>query len=89
MKMVSLRLDEKAEKELDYIKSVLHESQSQALKEAIHAYYEILMKTKSQKNPAEIFKSSGFIGCFNADRDLSSDYKRKLNDNLEKKHGTK
>ncbi len=88
MRIVSLRLDKKAEQELEYIKSI-HENQSQAVKEAIHAYYEILMKTEKPKISSEMFKSSGYVGSFKAKKDLSTNYKEELTSDLKKKHGIK
>lgn len=90
MRMISLRLDEKTEKELDYIKSTLNEeSQSLAVKEAIHAYYKTLVAAESHKSAADIFMDSGYIGSFKAEKDLSINYKEKLIKDLERKHGLK
>ena len=89
MRMLSLRLDEKTEKELNYIKLTLNESQSLVVKEAIHAYYETLVAAESQKSATDIFMDSGYIGSFNAEKDLSINYKEKLIAGLETKHGLK
>lgn len=89
MRMLSLRLDEKTEKELNYIKLTLNENQSLAVKEAIHAYYETLVAAESHKSPADIFMDSGYIGSFKAEKDLSTNYKEKLTKGLERKHGLK
>jgi hypothetical protein len=89
MRMLSLRLDEKTEKELNYIKLTLNESQSLVVKEAIHAYYETLVAAKSHKSAADIFMDSGYIGSFKAEKDLSFNYKGNLTKGLEKKHGLK
>lgn len=89
MRMLSLRLDEKTEKELNYIKLTLKESQSLAVKEAIHAYYKMLVATESYKSPTDIFMDSGYIGSFKAEKDLSTNYKEKLTKGLKKKHGIK
>lgn len=53
------------------------ESQTEAIREAIHMCYEVLHK-KYNANSAEIFKKSGFIGAFKGDRHLSTNYKKKL-----------
>lgn len=89
MRMLSLRLDEKTEKELNYIKLTLKESQSLVVKEAIHAYYKTLIEAESHKSAADIFMDSGYIGSFKAEKDLSSNYKEKLTKGLERKHGLK
>lgn len=86
--MVSLRLDKKTEKKLNYIKLTRNESQSLAIKAAIHAYYEILVLAESQKSSADIFRDSGYIGSFKAEKNLSTNYKKKLIIGLQGKHGT-
>lgn len=87
--MLSLRLDEKTEKELNYIKLTLNENQSLVVKEAIHAYYETLIAEESLKSSADIFIASGYIGSFKAEKDLSNNYKKKLTKGLKRKHGIK
>lgn len=89
MKMLSLRLDEKTEKELNYIRLILDENQSLVVKEAIHAYYETLVAAENQKSAADIFMNSGYIGSFKAEKDLSIHYKEKLTKSLKEKHGLK
>lgn len=89
MKTLSLRLDKKTEKELSYIKLTLNGSQSLVVKEAIHAYYETLLVAESHKSAADIFMDSGYIGSFKAEKDLSVNYKEKLSNGLERKHGLK
>lgn len=89
MRMLSLRLDEKTEKELNYIKSALNESQSLVIKEAIHAYYESLVAAEIHKSAADILIDSGYIGSFKAEKDLSINYKEKLTKGVKKKHGIK
>lgn len=89
MRMLSLRLDEKTEKELHYIKLILNGSQSSVIKEAIHTYYETLVATENQMSAADIFMDSGYIGSFKAEKDLSINYKEKLTKHLERKHGLK
>lgn len=87
MRMLSLRLDERTEKELDYIKATLNGSQSLAVKEAIHAYYETLVADGSGKSSSDIFIDSGYVGSFKAEKDLSVNYKEKLKEGFERKHG--
>lgn len=89
MGMVSFRLDEKTQKELNYIKLALNEGQSLAVKEAIHAYYATLVAAESHKSAADIFMDSGYIGSFKAEKDLSINYKEKMIKALERKHGLK
>lgn len=89
MRMVSFRLDEKTQRELEYIKLALNGSQSLVVKEAIHAYYATLVAAEHHKSAADIFMDSGYIGSFKAEKDLSTNYKEKLTNDLEKKHGFK
>lgn len=84
----SFRFDDKVKGELDYIKDTLQASQSEAIKEAIHIYYQILMK-KSTESPVDILKKSGFIGSFKGNKNLSKNYKQKLERGWKNKHGIK
>lgn len=65
-------------------------NQSQAIKDAIHAFYHQL-KTCEQvkKSPEEILKSSGFIGSFEVKKDLSETYKREVVKGFKAKHEIK
>lgn len=89
VRMLSLRLDEKTEKELNYIKLTLKESQSLVVKEAIHAYYETLIAAEEHKSAADIFMNSGYVGSFSTEKDLSVSYKEKLTKGFKSKHGIK
>lgn len=90
METFSFRYSEEIKKELDFIKSTLNSNQSQAIKDAIHAFYKYL-KTQEQakKSPQEMFKQSGFIGSFEGRKDLSVTYKRDITKRLKAKHGIK
>lgn len=90
METISFRFDDELKKELDFIKTAINLNQSQAIKEAIHAFYQFL-KTQEQaeRSPQEILKESGFIGSFQAKKDLSVTYKRDIAKGLKAKHGIK
>ncbi len=90
METISFRIDEDIKKELTYVKETLNATQTQAIKDAIHALYQYLLKQeKSKKSPQEIFKESGYIGSFRGKKDLSLDYKRDLIHGLKAKHESK
>lgn len=78
MGTLSFRYDEKVKRELDFIKTYLDSNQNQAIKEAIHAFYRHLkMQEQAQLSPKQILEESGFIGCFQAEKNLSTTYKKK------------
>ena len=90
METFSFRFDEKIKRELDFIKSYLNANQSQAIKDAIHAFYQFLkQEEQAQLSPAEIFKKSGFIGSFKGKKDLSTNYKEEVTKSIKAKHGSK
>lgn len=90
METFSFRCDDKSKKELDFIKASLNSNQSQAIKDAIHAFY-VILKTQEQeqRSPQEILKESGFIGSFEAKKDLSVTYKQDIAKGLRAKHDVK
>lgn len=90
MKTISLRVDRELEEEIDFVKAALDTTQTQVIKEAIHAFYLYLQnQEKLKKSPKEIFKSSGYIGSFEGKKDLSVNYKKELARGLKAKHGIK
>jgi hypothetical protein len=90
METISFRFDDELRKELEFIKKALNSNQSQAIKDAIHAFYQLLKnQEESKQSPQELLKESGFIGSFKARKDLSVTYKRDINKGLKSKHGIK
>jgi hypothetical protein len=88
METFSFRYDEKVKKELDFIKACLNSNQSQAIKDAIHAFYQCLKKEEKAKlSPSQILKESGFIGSFKGKKNLSTTYKEELTKGIKTKHG--
>ena len=90
METFSFRYDEKVKRELDFIKTYLDSNQSQAIKDAIHAFYQYLkIEEQTKLSPKEIFKESGFIGCFQGKKNLSTTYKKETTKSIKAKHGIK
>lgn len=90
METFSFRYDDNVKKELDFIKAYLNSTQSQAIKDAIHAFYQYLKaEEKAKSSPTEILKESGFIGSFEGKRNLSTTYKQELTKGIKAKHGIK
>lgn len=88
METFSFRYDDQIKKELDYIKASLHSNQSQAIKDAIHAFYKALKtENEAKSSPQQLLKESGFIGSFEAKKNLSETYKEDIAKGLKKKHG--
>lgn len=84
----SFRYGKNAKKELDFIISKLGLNKSQAVTQAIHIWYEMLVKNNAkQKSSAELFLESGFVGNANDNTLLSTNYKDKLTEILQEKHG--
>ena len=80
---ISARLDESRAQKLDFLRNATDLGTSEVLKRAIDAYFE---KYRADR-PAEILRRSGFVGCGEADPDLSGRYKQELNEILTAKHG--
>lgn len=79
MGTISFRIDTELRRKLTLIRSKLKSTQSQAIKDAIHAYYHHLqLHKKTKKSPEEIFKESGYLGSFENRKDLSVSYKSAL-----------
>ena len=89
-KTISFRIDDESKKELDFIRKISNANQTQAIKDAIHVFYQSLKTDKQTKrSPQEILKDSGFIGSFQAKKDLSTTYKREIAEGLKAKNGIK
>lgn len=90
METFSFRYDKNVKKELDFIKTYHNSNQSQAIKDAIHAFYQNLKREEKAKlSPAEILKESGFIGSFEGKKNLSTKYKEEITKGIKAKHGIK
>lgn len=61
MERISFRIEDQLKEELAFVKASLNSNQSQAIKEAIHAFYQHLQsQEKSKKSSQKIFKDSGY-----------------------------
>ena len=79
METISFRIEEQLKEELAFVKATLNANQSQAIKEAIHAFYQHLQsQERLKKSPQTILKETGFIGSFKGEKDLSVNYKKYL-----------
>ena len=87
MDIISFRFDKEVKRELDFIKISLNVTQTQAIKDAIHAFYHNLKaQEESKKSHYEMFKESGYLGSFSSKKDLSTTYKEELTKGLKAKH---
>lgn len=81
---INARLDEDSEKKLEYLAKKYQYSQSDLIRAAINALYDL-----TRKNSAPACGSllqSGFVGGGSAESDLSDTYKQYLLEGLSKKH---
>ena len=64
-------LDDEHIAKLAYIQQQTKESEIETIKHAIAFYYQYLQEQK--RDPAFLLKQSGFIGCGDGDRNLSTE----------------
>jgi hypothetical protein len=64
-------LDDEHTAKLAYIQKQTKESEIETIKHAIAFYYQYLQEQK--RDPASLLKQSGFIGCGDGDRNLSTE----------------
>lgn len=84
---ISARLDEDRSHKLEYLTRATHEGTSEVVKRAIDAYYE---QVKVARLPAaDVFRRTGFVGCGEAEPELSEHYKDELDKGLEAKHDSR
>ena len=83
--MVSVRLDEKIENQLDFIAQQKHIPKSKVIKDALVYYFDMLKNENEQKSAYEL--GSEFFGKYSSGRDdLSTTYKQKLKDKINAKN---
>ncbi len=82
---INARLDEEYSNKVAYIQQQTNQGVTDAIKSAIDLYYQQLQQ--HQKNPLLGLMESGFIGCGEADPNLSVNYKSVLRDGLKAKYG--
>ncbi len=80
---LNARLDGALAQKLEFLKRRTNKSVTEIVRESIERYYE---QTRGQLDHAHrAFDGAGFVGCGEADEDLSSTYKRQVTDLVEKK----
>jgi len=82
---VNARLDAESAEKLASLARDEGKSVSDVLRVAIERYYE--QARSAHAAAAGILERNGFIGCADDDRDLSTTYKRRLTESLQRKHG--
>lgn len=80
---INARLDEEYAHKLSYIQHQTDQAVTDVIKTAIDLYY----KQLQQQKPLDLLTQTGFIGCGEADPNLSVNYKSILRDNFEDKYG--
>lgn len=76
--------DEGALAQLVQLQEMTHQSVADILHQAIEVYYQ-QVQTRS-KTPLEIAQATGFIGCIQAEPDLSQNYKAIVRSLVEERH---
>ncbi|MDD2895759.1 MAG: hypothetical protein PHG81_07030 [Aliarcobacter sp.] len=83
--MISVRLDEKIENQLDLISNQKHIPKSKVIKDALVYYFDMLKKESEHKSAYEL--GSEFFGKYSSGRDdLSTTYKQKIKDKINAKN---
>lgn len=83
--MVSVRLDEKIENQLDFIAQQKHIPKSKVIKEALVYYFDMLKKESNEKSAYEL--GSELFGKYSSGKnDLSATYKQKIKDKINAKN---
>ena len=80
---INARLDPQTQSQLQYIIDHTESNISQAIKQAIHHYFTLLSE---HRHAAKIMEASGFVGCAEGPKQLSTTYKKQLTDSLGVKH---
>lgn len=81
---INARLEPAQAHELEWLKRTTHASTTEVIKAAIRVYYRELKKTQAQ--PGALLREAGFVGCGEADPELSQNYKDALTQDLAAKH---
>ncbi len=79
---INARLDEEYAHKLTYIQKQTNQPVTDVIKSAIDLYYQQLQ----QQKPLDLLTQTGFIGCGEADPNLSVNYKSNLRNNLKDKY---
>ncbi len=81
---INARLDEEYSHKIAYIQQQTHKGVTDVIKSAIDLYYQQLQQ--HYQNPLSVLMESGFVGCGEADPNLSVNYKSVLGDGLDAKY---
>ena len=81
---INARLEPTQAHELNLLKRTTHASTTEVIKTAIRVYYREL--NKRQAEPGRLLREAGFVGCGEADAELSQNYKDALAQDLAAKH---
>lgn len=83
--MLSVRLDNTLENQLNFLARENHISKSQIIKDSLNYYFEMLKRKNHQKTSYEL--GSELFGRYSSGRDdLSTTYKLKLKDKIDAKN---
>lgn len=83
--MLSVRLDNGIENQLNFLSKEKHLPKSQIVKEALLYYFDMIKKQQQEKTPYEL--GSELFGKYSSGQeDLSSTYKQKLKDKIDAKN---
>ncbi|UJB68736.1 CopG family transcriptional regulator [Acaryochloris sp. 'Moss Beach'] len=80
---INARLDDEYALKLNYLQRQTEKSVTEIIKLALDAYYQ----EYAQQHPIDLLTESGFIGCGEAESNLSTHYKLDYADSLEEKYG--
>jgi metal-responsive CopG/Arc/MetJ family transcriptional regulator len=84
MKMVSLRLDESTQNQLNLLAQQKNMSKSKIIKDALAYYFDMTKKESKEKTPYEL--GSELFGKYSSGNDdLSTTYKQKIKDKINAK----
>ena len=84
--MLSVRLDNSMEKQLNFLSQEKRISKSQIIKDSLEYYFDMLKKESKQKSSYEL--GSSLFGKYSSNQeDLSTTYKQRLKDKIKRKYG--
>ncbi|MBR8832829.1 MAG: CopG family transcriptional regulator [Stigonema ocellatum SAG 48.90 = DSM 106950] len=84
---INARLDEEYTNKIAYIQQQTNQGVTDVIKSAIDLYYQQLQQ--NSLDPLLALTESGFVGCAEADPNLSVNYKSVLKDALKAKYGNR
>lgn len=81
---INARLDKQHSERLGYLQKVTGKSVTDIVKEAIDVSYE--RQVRSGRHGLDLLRDGAFVGCAEADENLSSNYKQEIGKILDRKH---